>query len=59
MSRCDPYVVTPMLCVKQGTCWGKRKKFPKSIWWVKMKTKSGLIGWTKEHQNFGNMDACG
>jgi len=32
---------------------------PKSTWWVKLKTRSGVIGWTVEHRNFGNQDACG
>lgn len=32
---------------------------PKTTWWVKLKTRSGVIGWTVEHHNFGNQDACG
>jgi hypothetical protein len=32
---------------------------PKATWWVKLKTRSGAIGWTVEHSNFGNQDACG
>ena len=32
---------------------------PKSTWWVQLKTRSGAIGWTVEHGNFGNKDACG
>jgi hypothetical protein len=32
---------------------------PKSTWWVQLKTHSGAIGWTVEHGNFGNKDACG
>jgi|SRR6267142_807125 len=31
----------------------------KITWWVKLKTRSGSIGWTLEHSNFGNQDACG
>ena len=31
----------------------------KVTWWVKLKTSSGTIGWTVEHSNFGNQDACG
>jgi len=34
-------------------------KQPKATWWVKLKTSSGAIGWTVEHGNFGNKDACG
>jgi hypothetical protein len=32
---------------------------PKATWWVKLKARSGAIGWTVEHSNFGNQDACG
>lgn len=32
---------------------------PKTTWWVKLKTSSGAIGWTIEHGNFENQDACG
>jgi hypothetical protein len=32
---------------------------PKSTWWVKLKTSAGAIGWTVEHGNFENQDACG
>jgi len=33
--------------------------FPQSTWWVKVKTKSGIVGWTISHGNFSNQDACG
>jgi len=32
---------------------------PKTTWWVKLKTPTGAIGWTVEHGNFENQDACG
>ena len=32
---------------------------PKTTWWVKLKTSSGAVGWTVEHHNFENQDACG
>ena len=32
---------------------------PHSTWWVKLKTKSGSVGWTTSHGNFSNQDACG
>ena len=31
---------------------------PASTWWVEVKDKNGRVGWTKEHKNFGHMDAC-
>ena len=46
-------------CEDDHTCWGVRKSFPKSVWWVKVKNQRGLIGWTKDHLNFGNLDSCG
>jgi hypothetical protein len=45
-------------CVEEGTCWGQRITFPKSLWWVKVRTKEGVVGWSKSHENFGDMDAC-
>ena len=27
-------------------------------WWVQVKTPSGMIGWTKDNDAFGNMDSC-
>jgi hypothetical protein len=33
--------------------------FPKYTWWVKVKTASGIVGWTISHGNFSNQDACG
>ena len=32
---------------------------PKATWWVQLKTSSGAVGWTIEHRNFDNEDACG
>ncbi len=32
---------------------------PVSIWWVKIKNRRGQIGWSKQSENFGNMDSCG
>ena len=32
---------------------------PDTVWWVQVKNSRGQIGWTKQHDHFGNMDACG
>ena len=32
---------------------------PQYTWWVKVKTTSGIVGWTISHGNFSNQDACG
>ena len=29
------------------------------IWWVKAKTRNGIVGWTKDTENFGGMSGCG
>jgi hypothetical protein len=39
--------------------WGYFEIMPDSVWWVKMRTSSGLEGWTNEPGNFSNQDACG
>lgn len=31
----------------------------KSIWWVKVKNRKGQIGWSRQPENFGNVDQCG
>jgi hypothetical protein len=31
----------------------------KSIWWVKVKNRRGQIGWSRQPENFGNVDQCG
>lgn len=32
---------------------------PATVWWVQVRNSRGQIGWTKQHEHFGNMDACG
>lgn len=46
-------------CVDEGSCWGRRKSFPSSVWWVKVRTAGGTVGWSRTPENFGNVDACG
>ena len=31
----------------------------KSVWWVKIKDRRGRTGWSREPDNFGNIDQCG
>ena len=35
----------------QDDLWG--------TWWVKVKTQGGVVGWTKDRDQFGNMGGCG
>jgi hypothetical protein len=39
--------------------WGYFEIIPDSDWWVRIKTHSGLEGWTNKPGNFSNQDACG
>jgi hypothetical protein len=32
---------------------------PEYIWWVKLKSEKGQIGWSNQPEHFGNKDACG
>jgi hypothetical protein len=32
---------------------------PETVWWVKVKNSRNQVGWSKQDQNFGDMDACG
>ncbi len=32
---------------------------PKTVWWAKVQDARGRVGWTREVDHFGNMDACG
>jgi hypothetical protein len=32
---------------------------PKATWWVKVRNRAGKIGWSRQSENFGNMDECG
>jgi|SRR5580765_414605 hypothetical protein len=41
------------------SCWGTLESELKSNWWVKVKTKGGIVGWSNQPEHFGNKDACG
>lgn len=32
---------------------------PESVWWVKVRNSRGRIGWSRQPENFGNVDQCG
>jgi hypothetical protein len=46
-------------------CWGELVNPPvgehsrDAVWWVQMKTRGGITGWTKDTKHFGGMDGCG
>jgi hypothetical protein len=39
-------------CAADATCWGVFERKPDSDWWIKIRTPSGLSGWTNEPTNF-------
>jgi hypothetical protein len=39
--------------------FSEKGSYPQYTWWVKVKTTSGIVGWTASHGNFSNQDACG
>ena len=48
------------------TCWGEflhpedaDRKREDAVWWIRIKTRNGIIGWTKQADHFGGMDRCG
>jgi hypothetical protein len=32
---------------------------PKTVWWVKVRNRRGQVGWSRQPEHFGDMDACG
>jgi hypothetical protein len=47
-------------------CWGEwldpmdpSQPWPAGVWWVQVRSRSGVTGWTIVQDNFGNMDGCG
>ena len=32
---------------------------PRSVWWVKIRNRQGKAGWSRQPENFGNIDQCG
>ena len=46
-------------CENNKQCWGELEKELKFRWWVKVRSKDGLEGWSDQPDHFGNKDACG
>jgi len=34
-------------------------QYPETVWWVKIRSRKGQVGWSNQTENFGNMDALG
>lgn len=46
-------------CLRDEYCWGELKGPLASVWWVKIRTKEGVEGWSNEPGNFSGQDSCG
>jgi hypothetical protein len=42
-----------------GTCNGTIIEKPQRVWWIRLRSRQGLTGWTKEPEKFDNKDALG
>ncbi len=44
-------------------CWGEyfdpEARTDRTVWWVQVRTRDGLVGWSDRPRHFGNKDACG
>lgn len=46
------------------SCWGEYvdphdAERQEAVWWVKIRTAAGVVGWTDKPEHFGNKDGCG
>lgn len=59
--RGDSYCVRPGKSCRTETVFPRHEGLSsrRHEWWVRVKTKRGVTGWTRETKKFGNMDACG
>ena len=46
-------------CEETPECWGKLERETRVEWWVKIRGREGLVGWTDQTDNFDNKDSCG
>ena len=54
----SPYLITKVP-IEQREEYLHVVNEPDWTWWVQVKNSRGQIGWTKQHDHFGNVDACG
>jgi hypothetical protein len=46
-------------CEETDDCWGELDKELNSVWWIKIRSADGRVGWTSAGENFSGADACG
>lgn len=42
-----------------GPCAAQIVEEPKTVWWAKVRNRTGQEGWTRQLDHFDNIDACG
>jgi hypothetical protein len=56
----SPYGGSPgARCEDTRHCWGELERELTFSWWVKVRSKEGWEGWSKQPEHFDNKDACG
>ncbi|MEP6847414.1 MAG: hypothetical protein ABI999_01065 [Acidobacteriota bacterium] len=46
-------------CSRSKDCWGELEVKPKMVWWAKVRSPAGWMGWTYQPENFDYVDSCG
>ena len=54
-----PYEQSIPTCEQRADCWAKLETELKTVWWVRVKSANGWVGWTDKPENFSDKDACG
>jgi hypothetical protein len=45
-------------CRADSLCWAVFTPPTETVWWVQMRTRTGVVGWTAEADRFHGKDAC-
>lgn len=46
-------------CEAAAQCWGELDKELQRVWWIKIKSPDGWVGWTNQGEHFSGADRCG
>jgi hypothetical protein len=50
---------TDAACRADSLCWAVFTPPTETVWWVRVRTGAGTVGWTAEADRFRGKDACG
>lgn len=48
-----------MNCSQNSDCWASLEGEYSSTWWAKIRTQTGLVGWSNQPGNFAHKGGCG